>query len=44
MTISNFINKYLLLSIEDIFYDITNYIIDKQKIDTNHIYIVVTVT
>lgn len=39
MTISNFINKYLLSSIEDIFYDITNYIIDKQKIDTNHIYI-----
>lgn len=44
MTISNFINKYLLLSIEDIFYDITNYIIDKQKIDTNHIYIVVIIT
>lgn len=39
MTISNFINKHLLCSIDSIFYDISNYLIKTEKIDTDHIYI-----
>lgn len=39
MTISNFINKHFLSSIESIFYDISNYLVKTEKIDTDHIYI-----
>ncbi len=39
MTISNFINNYLLKSIEDIFKDINNYIFNKCNVNTNITYI-----
>lgn len=39
MTISNFINKYLKQNIEDIFKEITGYIIKKDNVDMSHLYI-----
>ena len=38
-TISNFMNEFLLDSIEDIFNDINSYIFEKEKVDLNHVYI-----
>jgi transposase len=38
-TIKNFIDKFLLKKIEDIFYEFSNYFIKKEKIDTNTVYI-----
>ena len=39
MTIDNFINQYLLNNVEDIFYEITKYIIRKQNIDISTVYV-----
>lgn len=39
MSICNFINKYLLENIEDIFTDITKYLVKKCDIDLNTVYI-----
>ena len=39
MTICNFINEYLLCNIEDIFNEITSYIIKKQNIDITEVFI-----
>lgn len=39
MTICNFINNYLIDSIENIFNEITQYIINKQNIDISTVYI-----
>lgn len=39
MTISNFINEFLVNSIENIFNDINAYIFKADKVDLNHIYI-----
>ena len=39
MTIDNFINKYLLNSIEDISNEITKYIVEKQNIDVSTVFI-----
>lgn len=39
MTFSNFINNHLKGTIEDIFYDINKYIFEKEKVDTNTVYI-----
>jgi transposase len=38
-TISQFMKYHLKENIEDIFHELNNYIIDKEKIDTNHLYI-----
>lgn len=38
-TISNFINEFLIDSIENIFNDINSYIFKADKVDLNHIYI-----
>ena len=39
MTISNFINEFLVDSIENIFKDINSYIFETDNVDLNHIYI-----
>lgn len=39
MTISNFINDFLVDSIEKIFNDINSYIFNKDNVDLNHVYI-----
>ena len=39
MTFSNFINHYLKCSIEDIFYDINQYIFKKDNVNTDIVYI-----
>ena len=39
MTISNFINEFLIDSIENIFNEINSYIFDVEKVDLNHVYI-----
>ena len=38
MTISNFINEFLIDSIENIFNKINSYIFDIENVDLNHIY------
>ena len=37
--IKNFLDSYLVKNIEDIFYEITNFLITKEKIDTEKLYI-----
>ena len=44
MTIDNFMNETLLGNIKDIFTEINEYIFSKEKVDTNHIYIGLTLT
>ncbi len=39
MTFSNFINNYLKCSIEEIFYDINQYIFEKDNVNTDIVYI-----
>lgn len=39
MTISNFMNKFLKVNIEDIFKDVNQFIFNKDNVDTNHCYI-----
>jgi transposase len=39
MTIANFINEFLLDSIESIFNEINSYIFEKENVDLNHVYI-----
>ena len=39
MTISNFMNNFLVDSIEDIFNDINSVIFEKEHVDLNHVYI-----
>lgn len=39
MTISNFINEFLVDGIAEIFHDINEYIFNKEHVDLNHIYI-----
>ncbi len=39
MTFSNFINNYLKCSIEEIFYDINQYIFEKDNVNTDIAYI-----
>src|SRR5690554_196703 len=39
MTFSNFINKYLKTTIEDIFYDINKYIFEKDNVNLDIVYI-----
>lgn len=39
MTICNFMNSYLIGSIEDIFKDISSYIFSQESVDTEHVYI-----
>ncbi len=39
MTISNFMNEFLLDSIKDIFNDINSYIFEKEHVDLKHVYI-----
>jgi hypothetical protein len=39
VTISNFLNDFLIESIEDIFNDINSYIFEVEDVDLNHVYI-----
>ena len=39
MTVSNFMNEFLVDSIEDIFNDINSYIFEVEHVDLNHVYI-----
>ena len=39
MTIANFINEFLIDTIENIFNEINSYIFEKENVDLNHVYI-----
>lgn len=39
MTISNFMNDFLVCSIEEIFNDLNSYIFEKEQVDLQHVYI-----
>lgn len=39
MTISNFMNEFLVCNIEEIFNDINSYIFEKEHVDLQHVYI-----
>ncbi len=38
-TVANFMNEFLVDSIEEIFNDINSYIFEKEQVDLNHVYI-----